>query len=426
MKAYDLELEKDVLADILLGNTELVDMLDVEDFYKAEHKQIFSVVKELTEQGQVVDVVRVTSLMKDRNMNAAYIKTVLADAKTVNVQEAVNVLKEKAKIRKLIRTGEAIINIAKDDIEWSHKVNKIHELLNNSISDDVKDIYALKDIILEFLPLLEDRYKGKEIGLNTGFDELDKKLGGLRKGELIIVAGRPSMGKSAFALDIALNVAKRGGSVLFISLEMSKEQIAERALVQISVSEEKGIPGEEIRTGKISDRTWQQIGIHVSVLGKLPIYVVDNTDLDIMEIRTLARQFKRQQKLDLIIVDYLQLIEGSNDTTYENRQETIARVSRNLKKMAKELDVPVIAVSQLNRIVEQRSNKRPILSDLRDSGAIEQDADVVIFLYRDEYYHPDTKDKGIAEVIIAKHRMGPVGIIKLRFFENYVTFRNPA
>lgn len=428
MKIYDIELEKNVLAVLLLDDDieDKVLKLTEEDFYATENKQVFVAIKTLLEQKENVDIVSVSAFMKDRNQNAGYIKKILEDAETVDFDEAVAVLKEKTKIRQLINAGQELIKLAKEDMELEKKLNIAQEIFNAFENRNYANIKSMKEIVMDTLKILEERYKnkGQTVGLDTGFVDLNNATGGLRNGELITIAGRPAMGKSAFALDIAMNVASKGNTVLYFSLEMSKEQLGERAFIQWGTK--PYIDGYQLRTGLISDETWKKIGIQVAQLAKLPLYICDDTDLNIYQLRSICRDFKKTHDLKLVIVDYLQLMEGGNDSSYENRQNEIAKISRNLKKLARELNIPVIALSQLNREVEKRQNKRPMLSDLRESGSIEQDSDMVWLLYRDEYYHPDTKEAGVAEVIIAKQRSGPTGTIKLAFLKDYITFRNLA
>ena len=425
MKVYDIEIEKNILAAMLLDEELLMDnisKINEDDFYIKENKQVFNAIKTLVDNNANPDILNVTTYLNDKNQNPGYVRQLIEDSETVNFEEALAILKEKSKIRNLIVAGQAMIKLAKEDIEYDAKINKVQEMLNSLSHGEQNKIKNMKEIIFEVLGILENRYKnrGKPVGLDTGFVDLNNATGGLRNGELITIAGRPAMGKSAFALDIALNVARNKNTVLFFSLEMSKEQLGERAFVQSLIN------GYQLRTGFIQDDTWKKISVKTAQLSELPLFISDDTDLNIYQMRSICRKFKKQHNLKLVIIDYLQLMEGGNDTSFDNRQNEIAKISRNLKKLARELDIPVIALSQLNRGVELRQNKRPLMSDLRESGSIEQDSDMVLLIYRDEYYNANTKEPGIAEINIAKQRSGPTGTIKLRFLKDYITFRNLA
>lgn len=425
MKPYDIELEKNVLMMLILDKELANDKVSLlhEDDFTQQNKDIFIAIQALIDNNETIDMLTVDTYLKNKNKNyTQYIKQIIDEGETVEIDEAIKILKEKTKLRSIIVAGQKLIQIAKDDTELEYKLNKVQEVMNAIENNStVRAIERIDKIIVDTMKIFEDRYKNKDkaAGLDTGFTDINNATGGLRGGELITIAGRPGMGKTSFALDIALNVAKQKNTVLIFSLEMSKEQLGERAFIQTSF-----IDGYQIRTGKIQDETWKKLTHSLAQFAGMPLYVDDNTDTNIYEMRNICRQFKRQYDLKLVIVDYLQLMEGGTGDTYENRQNEVSKISRNLKKLARELNIPVIALSQLNRSVEQRANKRPMLSDLRESGSIEQDSDMVWLLYRDEYYNKDTKDKNIVEVNIAKQRSGPTGTIQLAFFKDYITFRN--
>lgn len=422
MKLYDDELEKNVLAMLILDfDKEKLAKLTEDDFTR-QNKDIFMALQALDNNDEEIDILTVSTYLSDKGKDyKEYIRRMIDESETVDIEEAVKILKEKTKIRSIALAGEKLIRIARDDEDINIKLSKVTEILDAiEKQSDTREIKKIDEIAIDVMKVLDERIKqeGKSVGISTGFTDLDKATGGLRAGELTIIAARPAMGKSAFALDIAMNVALQGYTTLIFSLEMSPEEIGERVFIQSSF-----IDGYQIRSGKVQPETWDKISNALYKVSNMPLYVDGNVDTTINEMRAVCRQFKRHHDLKLVIVDYLQLMESGNS---ENRQEEISKISRNLKKLARNLDIPVIALSQLNRSVEQRANKRPMLADLRESGAIEQDADMVWFIYRDEYYNPKTEDKNIAEINIAKQRMGPTGTIQLAFWKDYITFRNLA
>ena len=298
---------------------------------------------------------------------------------------------------------------------------KIFELTQKR---NVKEYTPIKEVVLNALDKIEkaSRAKGNVTGIPTGFIDLDYKLSGLQPSDLVLVAARPSMGKTAFVLNIAQHVAFRQNKcVAIFSLEMSKEQLVNRLFAL-----EAHVDAQLIRSGNLKDTDWEKLIEGAGIIGKSDLIIDDTSGISVSELRSKCRKYKMERGLDLIIIDYLQLMSGSTVRRNESRQQEISEISRALKGIARELDVPVIALSQLSRAVEQRPNKRPMLSDLRESGAIEQDADVVMFIYRDDYYNPDTKDKNIAEIIIGKQRNGPIGTVRLAWIPQYTRFGNEA
>jgi replicative DNA helicase len=420
MRLYDDELEKNVLATLILDfNKDIMAKLTEDDFTR-QNKDIFTALQVLDNKNEEIDIITVTAYLNDRGNNyKEYICKMIDESETVDMENAVKILKEKTKTRNIALAGEKLIKIARDNEDINMKISKVTEILDAiEKQNDIKEIKKINEIAVDVMRVLDERVKqeGKSVGISTGFVDLDKVTGGLRAGELVVIAARPAMGKSAFALDIAMNVSLQGYTTLMFSLEMSPEEIGERMFIQSSL-----VDGYQIRSGRIRSETWDKINNALYKASTMPLYVDGNADTKVNEMRAVCRQFKRNHDLKLVVVDYLQLMEGENGA---NRQEEIAKISRNLKKLARNLDVPVIVISQLNRSVEQRMNKRPMLADLRESGAIEQDADMVWFIYRDEYYNPKTEDKNIAEINIAKQRMGPTGVIQLAFWKDYITFRN--
>ena len=340
-----------------------------------------------------------------------------------NIIEYAKIVKEKATLRRLGEVGTKIVELAYEGYEEVDNILDKAEGMIFKISENVdsKDLVSLKDVIAQEFVRLEKVYQNKGVatGISSGFSDFDQMTSGFHPSDLIILAARPAMGKTAFALNLALNAAmKSKKGVLLFSLEMSSSQLLQRLL-----SIEAGIGLQKIRNGFLDPDDWGKLGLASMKLSNSEINIADLPNVNVLEIRAIARRLKAAGKLDMIIIDYLQLIKG-NSTRGDNRQQEISEISRALKGIARELDIPIIALSQLSRATEQRADRRPMLSDLRESGAIEQDADMVMFLYRDDYYNEDSEDKGLTEVIIGKQRNGPVGTIKLRFFHEYTRFEN--
>ncbi|MBS9775463.1 MAG: replicative DNA helicase [Fusobacterium sp.] len=429
---YNLEAEKSLLGGIFYNNDlfgEIVEILQSEDFYSRENSIIFSAMLELYSEGNTIDAILVNEkIKKTEKINVEIVEKRLEEIldeviSSYNLIEYANLIKEKATLRNLGLAGTKITEIAyKDDRAVGDIVDEAEALvlgLSNKITK--KEIVPIKLATIDEIKRQEkiSKNNGKTTGMSTGFTDLDRSTSGLNNSDLIIVAARPAMGKTAFALNLLLNVAKlENKSVLFFSLEMSTSQLYQRLLAI-----EAGVPLHNIKNGFLDDEAWSKVAIATSKLSNTKIFIGDLPNVNTLEIRSYARKMKSRGELDLIIVDYLQLIKGTSRSG-DNRQQEISDISRSLKSLARELDIPIIALSQLSRSVESRVDKRPILSDLRESGAIEQDADIVAFLYRDEYYNPETENKGITELIIGKQRNGPTGIVKLNFLEAFTRFTN--
>lgn len=329
---------------------------------------------------------------------------------------------DKAKLRNLQDSATKIVEMTSDEEETTEDIIDRSEALIFKIAENnnTRNVISIKDMMNSEFTRLQNVYdnKGTTIGISSGFTDFDQMTNGFNPSDLVILAARPAMGKTAFALNLALNAAKTNKSILIFSLEMSSSQLLQRF-----IAIEAGIGLQKIRTGFLSENDWGRMGLASETLMKTQLNIADLPNATVMEIRTVARRMKAAGKLDMILIDYLQLIKGSSGKN-ENRQQEISDISRSLKGIARELDVPIIALSQLSRATEQRADRRPMLSDLRESGAIEQDADMVAFLYRDDYYNEESEAKGITEIIIGKQRNGPVGTIKLRFFHELTKFAN--
>lgn len=422
------EAEQSVLGSMLLDREVIpvvMEHLKSEDFYREDHKEIFDAIQELSEKGEPVDLITVADKLKSRGTleatgGLAYLSNIASMVPTTaNIKYYVEIVQEKSILRKLISTSSEIINMsyeAREEVAviLDRAEQGIFGILQNRT---MKGFTHIKDVLVETFNRLEELYgRDNEItGVPTGFSELDRITAGLQNSDFILIAARPSVGKTAFALNIAQYVGIRARiPVAVFNLEMSKEQLVNRILCS-----EAMVDSHKLRTGRLSEEDWQKIGQTLGPLSEAPIYIDDTAGSSIMDIRSKARRLKLEKKMGLVIIDYLQLIQGRNK---ENRQQEISDISRQLKILAKELNIPVVALSQLSRSVESRSDKRPILSDLRDSGAIEQDADIVMFLYRDDYYNEDTEKKNIIEVNIAKHRNGSTGTFELVWIPQYTKF----
>lgn len=425
------EAEQSVLGSMLLDKEAIpsvTESLKADDFYRDDHKEIFEAIVDLYEKGNSVDVVTVSEQLKIRGTFEAaggldYITQLTSIVPTTaNVKQYVRIVEGKSILRKLIRASSDIVNMS---YEAAEEVPVILDTAEMKIFDilqkrNLKGINPIKDVLVDAFDRLEELYnnKGRIIGVPTGFADLDNKTAGLHPSDLILIASRPSMGKTSFALNIAQNAAvNHNVPVLIFSLEMSKEQLVSRLL-----SSEAMVDSHKIRTGMFEEDDWMKLAGALGPLSKAPIYIDDTPDVSVMEIRAKSRRMKLEKNIGLVIIDYLQLMQGRG--TAENRQQEISEISRSLKVLAKEVGVPVIALSQLSRAPEARSDHRPILSDLRESGAIEQDADLVMFLYRDDYYNPDAEKKNIAEIIIAKHRNGATGTVEVAWLGQYTKFAN--
>lgn len=430
---HNIEAETAVLGSMLMGEdaiSKAIEFLDESCFYKDPHKKIFTAIIKLYNTNKAVDLVTlIEELKKTENLNEiggpSYI-TALANAvpTSANIIHYAKIVKEKAVLRLLISTATQIVQESfEPDSEVDELVDRAERLIFEISSRKVEsNITHIKDIIKDSIEKIDLLYQKKETitGLPTGFYELDVMTAGLQDSDLIVIAGRPSMGKSALAACIAEHVGIiKKIPLVFFSLEMSKEQLVQRMLCSHA-----RVNAHKVRTGFLSQSDWPHLTNAAGKLSEAPIFIDDTPALSLLELRAKARRFKSQHGIRLIIVDYLQLMKGPQKI--ENRQQEISEISRSLKALARELNVPLIAISQLSRAVEQRSDRRPQLSDLRESGAIEQDADVVVLLLREEYYNETEENKGIAEVNIAKQRNGPVGTIRLAFISEYARFENLA
>jgi replicative DNA helicase len=429
----NIEAEQCVLGSILLQQGALIKVIEyltADDFYRDAHKTIFAAMVELFERSEPQDLITVTNILKDKNKidvigGPAYLAS-LTDIVPVlaNIGYYGKIIRQKAILRRLIQTSSEIAARCyeeQDDID--SLVDEAEQtIFEISRSKSGQGFQALSKIIPNTFKALEKRFERKELitGVPTGYDEFDRLTAGLQPSDLIILAGRPSMGKTALAMNIARNAAtKQNVAVAVFSLEMSEEQLALRMLCS-----ESRVNSQDLRTGFIKDRDWPKLTKAAGDLSEARIFIDDTPSISVLEMRAKSRRLKTEHDIGLVVVDYLQLMQGRRSA--ERREQEISEISRSLKAMAKELHVPVIALSQLNRGLENRPDKRPKLSDLRESGAIEQDADVICFIYRDEVYNQaeDNPHKGIAEVIIGKQRNGPTGKVELTFLKEYTTFEN--
>ncbi len=429
----NLEAEQSILGGILLDNQALNNVLEiikVGDFYSEAHRKIFKAINDLSERSEPCDLITLANILKDRKQidqigGMAYLASLVDNVPSAaNITHYSKIVKEKAILRGLIDAATDILNKSYNvgaDIDrvLDEAEHTIFEISENKVRPT---FYPFKSVVKESIKTIERLFERKELvtGVPTGFERIDELTSGLQKSDLIIIAGRPSMGKTAFALDIAKNAAAESGvPVAVFSLEMSKEQLAIRML-----SSDAKVDSQRIRKGFLGETDWPRLIAAASRLSEAPIFIDDTPAITVLEMKAKARRLKADQGLGLIILDYLQLMRGGGFK--DNREQEISEISRSLKALAKELNVPVIALSQLNRKVEDRTNRRPQMADLRESGAIEQDADVIAFIYRDEVYNrsEDNPDKGIAEIIIGKQRNGPIGIVKLAFLEKFTCFEN--
>ena len=431
---HDIEAEQAVIGSMLTDNEAVmaaVEKLTVESFYREDNRLIFEAVINLYNRSEPVDLVTVkdelTSMGSFEKVGGFEYLATLPDKvpTTANAQKYIEIVEEKATLRKLIKTANEIIDLGynpTEDVEdiMAGAEKKIFDIIQNK---NQKSYTPIKDVLIESFTKLElYNQKSKITGVPTGFVDLDDKTAGLHGSDLILIAARPAMGKTAFALNIAAHAAIRENvPVAIFNLEMSKDQLVNRILCM-----EAMVDSNKVMTGKLEEDDWSKLAGVVGPISDAGIYIDDTPGISIMEIRTKCRKLKMEKNIGLIVIDYIQLIQGSNNRKNGSREQEIAEISRSLKILAKELNVPVIALSQLSRAVEQRPDHRPMLSDLRESGSIEQDADIVMFLYRDDYYNPDTEEKDISEVIIAKHRAGSTGTVKLLWMGNYTKFVNLA
>lgn len=425
-----LEAERSVLGGIFLKPdifSEVIEIITASDFYKMAHKLIFEVMQEVYGSGESIDPIIVMDRLKRKDKfddiggEAIFYEIIEEVPTAANILTYARIIKEKATLRKLGDIGTKIVEMTYEGYE---DVDTILDRAEGMIfkvaeSKESKDIVSLKEVVTNEFERLEQllQNKGVTTGISSGFKHFDEMTSGFHPSDLVILAARPSMGKTAFALNLALNAAmKAEKGVLVFSLEMSSSQLLQRLLAI-----EAGIGLQKIRNGFLSEDDWGKLGIASGKLANAEINIADVPNVNVLEIRSIARRLKAAGKLDMILIDYLQLIKGTSGKS-DNRQQEISDISRSLKGIARELDIPIIALSQLSRAPEQRADRRPMLSDLRESGAIEQDADMVVFLYRDDYYNDESEQKGITEVIIGKQRNGPVGTVNLKFFHEITKF----
>ena len=428
----DIEAEQAVLGSMLTDKDATIAAIEVlkeDDFYREDNKLIYRAILNLYNRAEPVDIITLKSeLTSMGKFDAVGGLEYLADLPekvptTANVERYIKIVEEKAILRNLIKTANEIISLGYDPTEEVENImdsaeKKIFDIMQ---SKNQKGYSPIKDVLVDTFSQLEVLYNQKQhiTGVPTGFADLDYKTAGLHGSDLILLAARPAMGKTAFALNIATNAAVRAKvPVAIFSLEMSKEQLVNRVLCG-----EAMVDSNKVRTGKLDEQDWAKLASALGPLSESEIYIDDTPGISVMEIRAKCRKLKLEKNIGLVVIDYLQLIQGSNKRGGSREQE-ISEISRSLKILAKEINVPVIALSQLSRAPEQRPDHRPMLSDLRESGAIEQDADIVMFLYRDDYYNEDSDKKNIAEVILAKHRAGSTGTVELLWLGNYTKFVN--
>ncbi|BFL48587.1 replicative DNA helicase [Lactonifactor longoviformis] len=428
---HSVEAEQSVIGSMIMSRDAIMaasEMLTGEDFYQHQYGVIFDAMVELFNENKPVDLVTLQDRLKEKNVppeisSMEFVRELITAVPTsANIKYYAGIVSDKAMLRRLIKVNEEIANECylgqeKTEVILEETEKKIFDLVQRRSSGDYVPI---RQVVLNAIEKIEksSRQKGAVTGIPTGFVDLDYKMSGFQPSDLILIAARPSMGKTAFTLNIAQYMAFRQDvTTAIFSLEMSKEQLVNRLL-----SLESKVDSQSIRTGNLEDEEWSKLIEGAGIIGGSHMIIDDTPGISIAELRSKCRKYKLEHNLGIIFIDYLQLMTGSGRT--DSRQQEISDISRSLKSLARELNVPVVALSQLSRAVEQRPDHRPMLSDLRESGAIEQDADVVMFIYRDDYYNKDTEDKNIAEIIIAKQRNGPIGTVNLVWLPNYTKFVN--
>jgi replicative DNA helicase len=424
-----IEAEQSVIGSMIIDKTAIAqtaEALKEEDFYRDSHKVIFRSIVDMFQRDMAVDLITLLEYLKSTGKlenagGATYVTEVSGSVPTTaNLGAYIKIVSEKSTLRRLIRASTEIIESSYNE---QGEVEKVIDKAEKRIFDigekrNTSEYEALSDVLERSFEQIERLFnnKGDITGVGSGFNDLDAKTSGFQKGDMVLIAARPSMGKTTFALNITEHAALREGkSVVVFSLEMSKEQLAYKLLCS-----EANVDMLALRTGNLEDKDWDNIARAAGPLSKARIYIDDTAGLSVMEMRSKCRRIKMEHGIDLIMIDYLQLMSGSG----ESRQQEVSEISRSIKALAKEMECPVIALSQLSRAPEQRADHRPMLSDLRESGSIEQDADLVMFLYRDEYYNKETEEKNVGECIIAKQRNGPVGTVKLAWLGQYSKFGN--
>ncbi|MEK7673500.1 MAG: replicative DNA helicase [Patescibacteria group bacterium] len=431
---HSLEAERSVIGSLLIDKDSILkisDFLKEEDFYHDAHRMTYKAICELYDRRIPIDMVTLSTALEDRNElkligGVSYLASLANEVPTsTHIFQYATIVKEKAVLRKLILTGDTIKGLGyKEDEEIEGLIDQAEKALFNVSQNYISDRFVhIKDILNKTYEKISDLHdpetKEKYRGIPSGFSALDNILSGLQPSDLIILAARPSMGKTAFALNIAQNVAKRGKSVGIMSLEMSKEQLVERMFCSLL-----SVDSWKMRTGKLTDDDFSKVGAIMDELNTMKIFIDDSIGNSISELKAKARRLKMENGLDFLIVDYLQLMSagGGSGSFQSNRVQEISEISRSLKSLARDLSIPIMALSQLSRAVELRPSKIPQLSDLRESGAIEQDADVVLMMYREDYYEEDTERKGVTDLFIRKHRNGPIGHIELAFKKEQMKF----
>ena len=429
---HSVEAEQSVIGSMLMGREAIVvasEMLTSEDFYQRQYGIVFDAMVDLFNEGKPVDVVTLQNRLREMDVppeisGLEFVRDLLNAVPTsANIRYYATIVSEKAVLRRLIRLTEEIENqcyLNREPVEeiLENTEKKMFQLLQQR---DSGDMVPIRQVVMDTLENIEraSKTKGNVTGLATGFTDLDYKTSGFQNSDLILVAARPSMGKTAFVLNIAQYMAfKQNLSVAIFSLEMSKQQLMNRLL-----SMESRVNSQSMRTGNLKDEDWGKLIESAGLIGESRLIIDDTPGITVRELRSKCRKYKLEHGLDIIMIDYLQLMSGGGRGS-DSRQQEISEISRSLKALARELNVPVVALSQLSRAVESRTDHRPMLSDLRESGAIEQDADVVMFIDRDDYYHKDSEMKGVAEIIIAKQRNGPIGTINLVWLPDYTKFMN--
>lgn len=428
---HSSEAEQSVIGSMIMDKDAIVtasEMVVGEDFYEQRYGVLFDAMIELFNEGKPVDLITLSNKLKEKDVpseicSLEFIRDLITAVPTsANVKHYATIVKEKSTLRQLIKVTEGITNqcyLDKDKVETvlEETEKKVFDILQKR---NTGDFVSIKDVVFHSLESIEAaaKNKGSVTGVATGFYDLDYKTAGLQPSDLVLIAARPSMGKTAFVLNIAEYVAlKSNVTTAIFSLEMSKDQLVKRIL-----SMHSKVDSQAIRSGDLSDEDWLKLVESARTVGNSNLIIDDTSSISIGELRSKCRKFKLEHNLGLVIIDYLQLMSGSKRS--ESRQQEISEISRSLKALAREIDAPVIALSQLSRAVEQRPDKRPMLSDLRESGAIEQDADVVMFIYRDDYYNHDSEEAGVSEIIIGKQRNGPTGTVKLAWLSQYTKFAN--
>lgn len=428
-----IEAEQSVIGAMIIDREAITiasEIISGEDFYNKQYGIVFDAMVELFEESRAVDMVTLQDRLKEKDVPSEissldFLRNIVANVITsANVKEYALIVSEKATLRKLIRLNDEISNMC---YAGKENLDNILETTEKSVFDllqrkNTSDFVPIRKVVMNAMKTIEaaSRNQGHITGIATGFYELDHKTSGMQPADLVLIAARPSMGKTAFVLNIAQYAAFRQNKhVAIFSLEMTKEQLVNRLF-----SLEANVDAQHLRVGELTDQEWEKLVIGADTIGKSNLEIDDTPGIGISEMRSKCRKMKLERGLDMIIIDYLQLMSGSGRS--ESRQQEVSEISRSLKKLARELNVPVLALSQLSRAVEQRPDKRPMMSDLRDSGAIEQDADVCMFIYRDDYYNRDSEKKGISEIIIGKQRNGPVGTVELAWLPELTKFANKA